>query len=75
MARHDLIELMRSTNRNPDDVLIDSEEEAVILEAIERGREEITRAILGTAAQRTADLGIELLDLRLKRINYVEEVQ
>ena len=75
VASHDLIELVRSTNRNPDDVLIDSEEEAVILEAIERGREEITREILRTAAGRTADLGIELLDLRLKRINYVEEVQ
>ena len=75
VASHDLIELVRSTNRNPDDVLIDSEEEAVILERIERGREQITREILETAAGRTADLGIELLDLRLKRINYVEEVQ
>ena len=75
VASQDLIELVRSTNRNPDDVLIDSEEEAVILEKIERGREEITREILHTAAGRTADLGIELLDLRLKRINYVEEVQ
>ena len=75
VARHDLIELVRSTNRDPDDVPIESEEEAVILEAIERGRREITRDILATAAERTADLGIELLDLRLKRINYVEEVQ
>ena len=75
VARHDLIELVRSTNRDPDDVPIESEEEAVILEAIERGRREITRDILATAAGRTADLGIELLDLRLKRINYVEEVQ
>ena len=75
VASHDLIELVRSTNRNPDDVPIDSEEEAVILERLERGREEITREILNTAAGRTADLGIELLDLRLKRINYVEEVQ
>jgi len=75
VARHDLIELVRSTNRNPDDVLIESEEEAVILETIERGRQEIARDILETAAGRTADLGIELLDLRLKRINYVEEVQ
>ena len=75
VARHDLIELVRSTNRNPDDVPIESEEEAVILETIERGRREITRDILTRAAERTADLGIELLDLRLKRINYVEEVQ
>ena len=75
VARHDLIELVRSTNRNPEDVPIESEEEAVILELIERGRQEITREILETASGRTADLGIELLDLRLKRINYVEEVQ
>jgi membrane protease subunit HflC len=75
VARHNLIELVRSTNRNPDDVQLESEEEAVILEEIARGRQEITRDILATAAGRTSDLGIELLDLRLKRINYVEEVQ
>ena len=75
VARHDLIEIVRSTNRDPNDVPIDTEEEAVILETIERGREEITREILDRSAERTADLGIELLDLRLKRINYVEEVQ
>ena len=75
VARHNLIELVRSTNRNTKDVQIESEEEAVILEKLERGRQEITREILETAAGRTQDLGIELLDLRLKRINYVEEVQ
>ena len=75
VARHNLIELVRSTNRNEADVQIESEEEAGILEALEQGREEITREILQTAAGRTADLGIELLDLRLKRINYVAEVQ
>jgi len=75
VARHDLIELVRSSNRDPEDVLIESEEEAAILEEIARGRREVTRQILETAAGRTADLGIELLDLRFKRINYVEEVQ
>ena len=75
VARHNLIELVRSTNREASDVQIESEEEAVILERLDQGREEITREILETAAGRTSDLGIELLDLRLKRINYVEEVQ
>ena len=75
VARYNLIELVRSSNRDANDVPIDSEEEAVILEQIELGREKITREILQTAAGRTSDLGIELLDLRLKRINYVEEVQ
>ena len=75
VAQHDLIELVRSTNRNPEDVPIESEEESVILDKIAQGRQEITREILTTAASRVADLGIEILDLRFKRINYVEEVQ
>ena len=75
VAQHDLIELVRSTNRNPEDVPIESEEESVILDEIAQGRQEITREILTTAASRVADLGIEILDLRFKRINYVEEVQ
>ena len=75
VARYDLIELVRSNNRNPDDVLVESEEEAAILEGIEMGRGKIAAEILATSAQRTEDFGIELLDLRLKRINYVEEVQ
>ena len=55
LARHDLVELVRSTNRNAADVPIESEEEAVILETISRGRQKITRDILATAAGRTAN--------------------
>ena len=75
VARYDLIELVRSSNRDPDDVLIEAEEEEAILNVIEKGREQISREVLETASGRTADLGIELLDLRIKRINYVAEVQ
>ena len=75
VARHDLIEVVRTSNRAPSQVELAPDEEAVALEQIERGRQDIVSEILETAAARTADLGIELLDLRLKRINYVEEVQ
>ena len=75
VARYDLIELVRSSNRDPDDVLVESEEEEAILNIIEKGRTEISREILERASARTSDLGIEILDLRIKRINYVEEVQ
>jgi membrane protease subunit HflC len=75
VARYDLIEIVRSNNRDPDDVLVESEEEEAILNVIERGREQISREILERASSRTADLGIEVLDLRIKRINYVDEVQ
>ena len=47
----------------------------MILNIIEKGRDRVSREILERAANRTADLGIELLDLRIKRINYVDEVQ
>ena len=75
VARYDLIELVRNSNRDPADIPIEAEEEEAILEKIEKGREQVSREILERAAERTADLGIELLDLRIKRINYVEEVQ
>jgi len=75
VASYDLIELVRSTNRDPDDVQVESEEEQVILEQIEMGRNQIAQQIFERASTRTADLGIELLDLRFKRISYVEEVQ
>jgi membrane protease subunit HflC len=75
VARYDLIELVRNSNRNPDDIPIEAEEEEAILNIIEKGRDQVSREILERAAGRTADLGIELLDLRIKRINYVEEVQ
>jgi len=75
VARYDLIELVRNSNRNRDDIPIEAEEEEVILNVIEKGRDQVSREVLERAAERTADLGIELLDLRIKRINYVEEVQ
>jgi membrane protease subunit HflC len=74
IANHLLVEVVRSENREfVRDV--ESELEVQALKRVEIGREKITREILKAAAERTADLGIELLDLRFKRINYVEEVR
>lgn len=75
VARYDLIELVRNSNRNREDIPIEAEEEEVILNVIAKGRDQVSREILERAASRTSDLGIELLDLRIRRINYVEEVQ
>ena len=75
VARYDLIELVRSTNRRKEEVPVESEEEKIILEPIVKGRVKIEREILERAASRMGDLGIELLDIRLKRLNYVEQVQ
>lgn len=75
IANHELVEVVRTSNRKPapDASLVD--EEAEVLEPITSGREKIRAAILAAARQRTGDLGIEILDVRLKRINYVEDVR
>jgi len=75
VARHDLVEVVRSSNRDPDTVLGDAEAETDILDQIEIGRNAITQEIHARAQERANDLGIEILDLRFKRINYVEEVR
>ncbi|MEX2435249.1 MAG: protease modulator HflC [Balneolaceae bacterium] len=75
VASHDLVELVRTSNREPDleadifEVIEDS------LETIEVGRIAIQDIVLELANERASDLGIAILDFRFKRINYVEEVQ
>ncbi len=76
IAKHNLVEIIRTTNREyrtSEDLL--AGEEAKSLAQIKYGREKITRSIIEAASKRTMALGIELLDLRLKRVNYVEEVR
>jgi membrane protease subunit HflC len=76
IANHDLVEVVRTSNRIPQ---VDEEltvvDETDLLSEIKDGREIITRVILKNGAERIKDLGIELLDLRFKRINYVQEVR
>jgi len=74
IANHNLVEVIRVSNRTPE--LDESQlEESSILEEITDGREVIRSEILANAQARTADLGIEILDVQFKRINYVEEVR
>ncbi len=74
IANHHLVEVVRSTNRTPEKSELEESDE-VTLDRITFGRDVIRREILAKAQQRTADLGIEILDVQFKRINYVEEVQ
>ncbi|MAE71868.1 MAG: HflC protein [Gemmatimonadetes bacterium] len=75
IAAHDLVELVRNTNRVPVRADEFDEGESVQFPSIELGREKIKKEILLAAAARTKDLGIEILDLQFKRINYVDEVK
>ncbi len=74
VARHDLIEIVRTSNREPV-IQVEDEEEPEVLEPITTGREQITQEILSAASEAVGEYGIELLDLKFKRINYVPEVQ
>lgn len=73
---NNLIEVVRNTNREmavSED--LDLESQAAAAEEIEVGRSRITRSILEKAREQMPRYGIELLDVRIKRINYVEEVR
>ena len=77
IASYDLIELVRSSNRTFE---VSSDVAGFELSprtqaAITTGREEITKEVLKAAAAITPQFGVELVDVRFKRINYVEEVQ
>ena len=74
VARHDLVQVVRTANRQPD-LSLQDEEETGVLEDILTGRTAITEEVIATAAPRLEELGIELIDFRLKRINYVDEVR
>jgi len=72
-----LIEAVRNSNR---ELQITTEEaEGFGLESvaqkIEKGRKQITKMILEQAAETMPQYGIELLDMRIKRINYIKEVR
>jgi len=77
---HRLIEAVRNSNRVLERTEEEQEGEVVMgteeaLERIEVGREKLTRAILERARELVPQYGIELADVRIKRINYVEEVR
>ncbi len=74
IASHLLLDLVRSTNRTPE-VYEDYLEDIEYLEDISVGREAIEALVLERANERTADLGIVILDFRFKRMNYVTEVR
>lgn len=75
IAKYDLVELVRVSNRQPDAIEANSAEQTIILEDIEFGRSKIREEVLRKSQMRTSDLGIEILDVEFKRINYVADVQ
>ena len=76
ITENKLIETVRKTNRELDTYEIGLEDikERPSYE-IKTGREEITNRILKQAQPKLQKFGIEIVDVKIKRINYVEEVR
>lgn len=78
IANHDLVEVVRSTKDrvpNPDASIVSGSGSVGELEAIDKGRVAVEEEIYTSAAEELTGFGIELLDVRFKRINYHESVQ
>ncbi len=80
LTNHNLVEVARDTNRLLEEQAADTSDDVVTsfdenLEKISIGRENLTRGILKEASRIVPQYGIELIDVRIKRINYVKEVQ
>jgi membrane protease subunit HflC len=80
VAKHELIEIIRTTkDRVPlrDALLSETERRQDIgsLVPIQKGRKLVEREIFTAAAEKVRVFGIELLDIRFKRINYNESVR
>jgi membrane protease subunit HflC len=78
IAKHELIEVIRTTkDRVPavDETLQGSRGSLNQLYPIKRGRHLVEQDVFRNAAPKVAEFGIELLDLRFKRINYSPSVR
>jgi membrane protease subunit HflC len=78
IASNDLIEAVRSSDRlssTESKEKSNRSKDATELKAITLGRAGMTKGILKQAAPKLAEFGIEIVDFRIKRINYVEEVR
>jgi membrane protease subunit HflC len=78
VAKHELIEIIRTTkDRQPlrDAALLDIQSDVGALVPIRKGRQQVEQEIFQAAAQKVQVFGIELLDIRFKRINYNESVR
>ena len=73
VASHEVIEVVRSDRARA--ASIDpTAPGAATLRPARRGRKELEKDILAAAAPKLGALGIELLDVRFKRVNYTPEV-
>ena len=76
VTANQLIDVVRNSNRPMAMTTEELQDElASTLEQVTVGREAITREILRLASEQAADFGIEIIDVRIKRVNYTQRVR
>ena len=81
ISASDLVEIVRSKDWkvSAEDLervqVAGEEDEEILLQEVKTGRAELTRSILKKAQVQMPSYGIELVDIRIKRVGYVEAVQ
>jgi membrane protease subunit HflC len=81
ISSSDLVEIVRSKDWKVSEEDLQraqvaaEEEEEILLQEVISGRGELVASILETAGAIVPEFGIELVDIRIKRIDYVNEVQ
>jgi membrane protease subunit HflC len=76
ITSYPLIETVRRTNRELDTFEVGLEDVGKSdLGSVRVGRQKIEKAIMDQAQPKLAEFGIEVVDVKIKRLNYVEEVQ
>ncbi|MBD3288360.1 protease modulator HflC [candidate division KSB1 bacterium] len=76
VTSHILIEVVRSSNRKME--IIETEldiETRTKIDSISVGRSNISKGILEASKTKVLEYGIELVDVRIKRINYIQSVR
>ncbi|MDQ8208522.1 protease modulator HflC [Coraliomargarita sp. SDUM461003] len=77
----DLVEIVRSKDWKISEAdlarvqLSGEDDEEILLQEVQTGRQELVKSIFDQAASQMPELGIELVDIRIKRIDYVEAVE
>ncbi len=81
IAASDLVEIVRSKDWevSAEDLAraqaLGEGDAKILSQRVQKGREELVRAILEQASSQMPEYGIELVDIRIKRVDYVEAVE
>lgn len=81
ISSNELVEIVRSKDWQVSDEDLEraqvagEEDEEILTKEVQSGRAELVASILEKASEQVGEFGVELVDIRIKRVDYVESVQ